>query len=152
MTEVRFYHLQARPLGQALPDLLGKALSRGQRLVIKTGDAAGLGALSSHLWMCRRDDIFPHGTPDDADMKGMETHQPIWLTAGNENPNGAQTLILVHGAVPEDVSAYQLVCEMLDGNVAEQVDAARGRFKDYKAGGHDVTYWQQTASGWEKKA
>lgn len=149
MTEVRFYHLQSQPLQQALPDLLTKALAQGHRMVIKVGNEAALQPLSQHLWVCRRDDIFPHGTPQD----GEAAYHPIWMTAGNENPNGATTLILVDGATSDDVGGFKLVCEMLDGHNPEQVDAARKRYKAYKDGGHSVTYWQQKqAGGWEQKA
>jgi DNA polymerase-3 subunit chi len=149
MADVRFYHLQSQPLQQALPDLLAKALGQGHRLIIKVGDEASVQPLSQHLWVCRRDDIFPHGTPQDGDAE----YHPIWLTAGNENPNGAKTLILVDGANAPDIAGYNLVCEMLDGHNAAQVDAARARYRSYKDAGHNVTYWQQKpAGGWEQKA
>lgn len=153
MADIRFYHLLSQPLGQALPDLLSKALSQGHRLVIKAPDVETVKGLSAHLWVCRRDDIFPHGTSEDGPQNGMPAYQPIWLTAGNENPNNAKTLILVQGAEQADITPYSLVCEMLDGNQEDQVAAARSRYKAYKEAGHTVTYWQQKqAGGWEQKA
>lgn len=149
MADIRFYHLQTQSLNQALPDLLAKALGQGHRMVIKAPDDEIVQSLSTHLWICRRDDIFPHGTPAD----GLAEYHPIWLTAGNENPNGAKTLILVQGADADDIAPYQLVCVMLDGTQESQVAAARTRYKAYKEAGHNVTYWQQKpAGGWEQKA
>ena len=41
---------------------------------------------------------------------------------------------------------------MFDGNDADAVEAARERWRRAKAAGHTLTYWQQTETGWEKKA
>jgi DNA polymerase-3 subunit chi len=42
---------------------------------------------------------------------------------------------------------------VFDGRDAVAVDAARAEWRHAAAAGHDVTYWQQAASGkWEKQA
>jgi len=42
---------------------------------------------------------------------------------------------------------------MFDGHDQSQLDAARAQWKTLKAGGHALTYWQQTPDRrWEKKA
>ncbi len=41
---------------------------------------------------------------------------------------------------------------MFDGNDEAAVEQARQRWRDARAAGHALTYWQQTASGWERKA
>ncbi len=149
MTEIRFYHLTKKSLEQTLPDLLGKALENGKRIVVKLPDEAQVKPMSNHLWVCRRNGFFPHGIKGDGD----EDMHPIWLTsADNDNPNEADMLVLADGATESTADKYGLVCEMFDGNDNAQVTAARARWKDYKEAGHDLTYFQQTdQGGWEKK-
>ncbi|MES2728753.1 MAG: DNA polymerase III subunit chi [Pseudomonadota bacterium] len=147
MADIRFYHLQSKTLDQALPDLLVKALAGGKRIVIRTPNHAETQRLSAHLWVCRRDDILPHGTKDD----GLAQYQPIWITDQNENPNRADMLVVTQGvAAPTD--GFSLICDMFDGQVDAEVTGARTRFKSARDAGHTVTYWQQKPTGgWEQK-
>ena len=105
--------------------------------------------LNQHLWTYSERGFLPHGSRRD----GEAALQPIWLTPDAENPNGAEVLFLSDGAVHDDVGGFRLVCEVFDGRDADAVAAARGRWQDYRAAGHAVTYWQQTDRGaWEQKA
>lgn len=149
MTEIRFYHLTEKRPEAALPEILAKALGTGKRVVVKAADETMVSSLNEHLWTWRPDSFLPHGTARD----GFAADQPIWLTAAEDNPNGAKILVLTGGATAETVDRYDLCCEILDGRQEEQVAAARDRWKSYKDAGHSVTYWKQNdGGGWEKKA
>ena len=149
MTDVGFYHLQRTPLEQALPKLLEKVLGAGLRAVLKAGSEERVEALNSLLWTYDQRGFLPHGSRKD----GHAEAQPVWLTDLEENPNGAKVLILTDGASADSVADYDRCLDMFDGNDPEAVEAARERWKAYKAAGHTVTYWQQTErGGWEKKA
>jgi len=149
MTEVRFYHLQRRTLEQTLPKLLEKTLERGWRAVVLAGSAERVDALNQLLWTYDPASFLPHGTRRD----GAAEEQPVWLTAEDENPNGATVLFQLDGAASDRPEAYDLVCDLFDGNDDEAVMAARDRWKRCKAAGHALTYWQETERGaWEKKA
>ncbi|MCB9987925.1 MAG: DNA polymerase III subunit chi [Rhodospirillales bacterium] len=149
MTEIRFYHLTVKALDQVLPEILTKALSTGRRAVVKTVDERQAETLNAHLWTWRPDAFLPHGSAKD----GFAADQPVWITTIDENPNKSDILILAGGVVSDQVGAFDLCCEMLDGNDAAAVKAARVRWKDYKEAGYGLTYWQQTdTGGWEKKA
>ncbi len=145
MTEIRFYHLQTRTTEQALPELLTKALSQGRRIVVRLPDKKAVEALNDHLWTFRPDSFLPHGSAKD----GYGERQIVWLTDGNDNPNGADMLVLTGGANADDTDAYTLCCDIFEPSGA---DAARMRWKTCRDAGHEVTYWQQTDKGWEKKA
>lgn len=152
-TEIRFYHLQKSSLEQALPDLLIKALDTGRKITIRLGDQEKIAPLSQHLWVCRRDHILPHGSEADTTDPKIAALHPIWMTAGNDNPNSADVLVLAYGGQGGDLSSYKLVCDMFDGADEEQVKAARARWKEWQAQGHTVSYWQQKPTGgWEQKA
>lgn len=147
MTEIRFYHMLQKRLDRALPEILAKALERGNRVVVKAGSRARVEALDSALWTYESDSFLPHGHIRD----GFEKDQPVWLTAEEENPNGATVLILTDGAAG-DVGGYSLCCELFDGNDDTAVEAARARWTAYKEQGHDLSYFQQDENGkWLKK-
>ena len=64
-------------------------------------------------------------------------------------------LVTVCGAandLPPNLGDFTLCCDMIDGRLDEEVAAARTRWKAYKDAGYEVTYWQQTENGWEKKS
>ncbi len=148
MTEIRFYHLRTIALERALPQLLEKILARGDRAVVVAGSPERVAALDDALWTYDDRAFLPHGTARD----GFAEEQPVWLTTSPENPNGAKVLVLADGATA-DVASWTMVLEIFDGNSEEAVAAARERWKQHKASGHDLTYWKQSDDGkWEKAA
>lgn len=149
MTEVRFYHLERRPLEAVLPSLLEKCLERDWKAVVQVGSAERLAALDGHLWTYRKDSFLPHGTAADGDA----TMQPIYLTTGPENPNGARVRFLVDRADPPDLAGYMRAVFVFDGRDAEALAEAREHWKKAKAAGHETSYWQISDAGrWERKA
>ena len=148
MTEIRFYHLLKTPEAQALPQIAMKAWQANGPVVIKAADDAAVAALNDALWAFRPEAFLPHGSKVD----GNAARQPVWLTDGDDNPNGAKTLIVAAGAVAGSVEGYALCCLMLDGNDEAQVADARTLWKTYKDAGYTLSYWQQGENGWEKKA
>lgn len=148
MTEVSFYHLLHTPLDRALPKLIQKVLESGARAVIRTGSAERAEALSSVLWTFDQNSFLPHGTARD----GNADRQPVWITPNDENPNGADILVLTDGATAGEITAWRRCLEMFDGRDDAAVAEARRRWSDYKAADHVLTYWQQTErGGWEKQ-
>ena len=147
MTEISFYHLTARPLEWALPRLLEKVLASGKRAVVVAGSEARMDALNAQLWTFDAASFLPHGSAKD----GMAELQPIWLTVREENPNGANFLVLTEGVAVERLEEFERCLDIFDGNDAEQLAQARTRWTKAKSAGHAVTYWKQTAAGgWEK--
>ncbi|MBY0337515.1 MAG: DNA polymerase III subunit chi [Acetobacteraceae bacterium] len=148
MAEIGFYHLTRSTLEQALPRLLGRVLALPGRAVILCGSRERLEALDAFLWTCPEPDWLPHGHVQNADAP----HHPIWLaTEDAAPPNGARHLFLTDGAVSARLSEYDRVFDLFDGRDEAAVQAARGRWKAAKAAGHGLAYWQQTASGWDRK-
>lgn len=149
MTEVLFYHLERRGLDEVLPGLLERCLERGWRTVVQTGSVERRDALNLRLWDYRDDAFLPHGAAGD----GFEAEQPVYLTEGPENPNAATVRFLVDRAEPPELGSYERAVYLFDGRDAEALAEARQRWKEARAAGFDVTYWQQSENGrWEKKA
>ena len=147
MSEIGFYHLTSTGPDQALPPLLGRTLAANKRAVIRCAPDR-VPALDAALWLCPKPDWLPHGT----EAMGYAEHQPIWITAADDAPNAAQFLFLLDGTTSETLSGYERVFDLFDGSDPDAVAAARDRWRLAKAAGHTLTYWQQGARGWEKKA
>lgn len=151
MTEIRFYHLTNRSLEDVLPVMLERTVVRdGKRAIVMLGSPERVEHLNAHLWTYNDRGFLPHGSKAD----GAAELQPIWLTDGDDNPNGAKVLFLADGGISDAVDDYDLVCTLFDGRDGDAVARARERWRAYKAlETHDLTYWQQTDNGgWEKKA
>lgn len=149
MTEILFYHLTDNTLEQVLPGLLEKCLERDWRVVVQAGSRERVDALDAHLWTWADHSFLPHGATRD----GSEADQPIWLTDGDDNPNGAAVRFVVDGAEPPDLAAYERGIYLFDGHSSPAVEQARARWTIEKDAGNDVTYWRQKpGGGWEKKA
>jgi DNA polymerase-3 subunit chi len=144
MTEIRFYHLTRKTLEQALPEMLEKTLERGLKAVVMTGSAERAEALTQLLWTYDPNRFLPHGNAKD----GNPELQPVWLTAEDERPNGADYLFLTDGAASARVGDYKRVCDIFDGNDETALTAARRRWAAGKKDGHELSYWQQTDKGW----
>lgn len=147
-TEVYFYHLETRSLDDVLPTLLARSLKRGWRAAVQAASDERVEALNTLLWTYGNESFLPHGTARD----GHASSQPIYLTAGDDNPNEAQVRFLVDGAMLADASPYDRVAYVFDGRDQEAVARARGVWQAAKAEGLAVSYWQQDADGhWQKK-
>jgi DNA polymerase III subunit chi len=148
MTEVLFYHLEQQPLERVLPSLVERTLERGWRAVIQAGSEERLAALDTLLWTYKDESFLPHGTKKDGDAE----LQPVYLTAGDDNPNGASVRFLVDGAAAAELAGYARLVYLFDGHDPAAVEQARAEWKRAKAAGCAVTYWQQGENGrWEKK-
>lgn len=149
MSEVLFYHLERQTLEQILPVLLEKTLERGWRAVVQAGSEERVEALVSSLWGYREESFLPHGSVADGDGD----RQPIWLTAGEDVPNGAKVRFFVDGAPLNDVSGLDRAVYMFDGRDETALAEARSQWKEARQRGLDVTYWQQDEWGrWQKKS
>jgi DNA polymerase III subunit chi len=149
VTEVFFYHLEHQPLERVLPSLVERTLERGWRAVVQAGSEERVEAIDTLLWTYRDESFLPHGTRRD----GNPARQPVYLTSGEENPNGASVRFLVDGADTADLTAYARIVYLFEGRDATAVARARAQWTSAKAAGCTVAYWQQSPDGrWEKRA
>jgi DNA polymerase-3 subunit chi len=145
LTETLFYHLERRSLDDVLPGLIEKTLDRGWRAVIRTESSERADAIDTLLWTYNEQTFLAHAQSGDGDPQ----RQPVMITVEDENPNGANVLFCVGGAIPswDAVKELTRVVLMFDGRDAEALDRARAAWKNARAAGHDVTYWKESASG-----
>jgi DNA polymerase-3 subunit chi len=147
MAEVHFYQLQRQPLEHALPRLVEKCIERGWRCVIQAASQERIDTLDALLWTYAEESFLPHGTEREPDAAEM----PVVLAVSDANPNGAHVRFFIDGALIEEISAYERTIHVFDGNDPDAVDAAHARWKEARAAGLSVTYWQQGEDGrWRK--
>ncbi|MGE0252509.1 MAG: DNA polymerase III subunit chi, partial [Dongiaceae bacterium] len=88
MPAINFYHLTQSSLEDVLPALLVKARQTGSSIIIKAPNETRLEMLNNFLWVFDPNSFLPHGAAKD----GNAAAQPIYLTTGDEKPNGAELL------------------------------------------------------------
>ena len=115
---------------------------------------ARIDALDGRLWTYKDESFLAHGRSGRAHSED----QPIYLTTGTENPNGAEALIVVDGAEFSELATgkaetYARTMILFSGKDAEALNQARDMWKEAKSKGLEISYWEQGKSGgWEKRA
>jgi len=149
MTEISFYQLTKTPLNKALPQLLEKILSSGNRAVLIAKKEENLKDIDTFLWSYSTIRVVPHGTKED----GYSEEQPVYLTLNEENPNNSDVLVMTGGSEPNFIKSFSRCLDIFDGNNEEELSMARERWKKYSNSNEDLTlsYWKQNEKGsWEK--
>lgn len=148
MAEIRFYHLHKKKASEALPEIIGKALERNFKILIKTTDEEKTKEIDEYLWTYDAESFIPHGSKTGK----RSSEHPVWITSKEDNPNGANMLIIFNGAETGDISSMDLCCELFDGNDEKTLETTRSRWKEYKEKGFELSYFQQDENGrWDKK-
>lgn len=126
-----------------------KALSTGDKIVLKAPDSAIASSLDQALWTYDASGFLPHG------VEGCKhaNLQPLYITTQNDNPAGAAIQVLVNAVDSENTTDFKMCLYMFDGRDERIVAKARSAWKAYSAGDHKMSYWQQKETGgWEQKA
>jgi DNA polymerase-3 subunit chi len=72
--------------------LLEKIFDSGARSVVYSPLCERTKVLDSFLWTFKQNSFIPHGSSENSPQADLH---PIWLTDKKENPNSAQTLMLI---------------------------------------------------------
>lgn len=132
-----------------MPSLVEKSVARGWKVILQFPAEPVRDQIDGHLWTWREQSFLPHGV----DGGEFDARQPILLTTGEGNPNGANIRFLCAGADIDNVAGYERVVVMFDGHDNEQLERARGQWRRFAGPDNQLTYWQQNgAGGWERKA
>jgi len=153
MSEVLFYHLERRSLDDVLPGLIERTIDRGWRAVIRPESAERAQAIDNLLWTWSEESFLPHAQWGDGDP----AKQPVLIAVEEGNPNGAEVLFLVGGTVPRswqgETAEFARIVVLFDGRDEFALSGARAAWTAARLGGHEATYWRQSAAGrWEKQA
>ena len=86
---------------------------------------------------------------------GDAAQQPVWLTLGDDNPNGAQVRFLLDGAqaAPFAQADYARLILLFDGRDDASLADARAQWKNLRQNNAKLAYWAETEDGgWSQKA
>ncbi len=150
MKRIDFYQLQKNTLEEALPKLVQKAYETGKKIKIKVGNELRVDFINSALWTFDEESFLPHGTKKE----GNAELEPIYLSADDENPNGALLLFLVDGAdvAFEKAENFERIFYVFNGASEEELLKARATWKMFKSDDIERHYWQQDDFGkWKEK-
>jgi DNA polymerase-3 subunit chi len=150
MIDIAFYQLAQRRAEAVLPQLVGKALAAGHRLVIRSDDPALLGRLDAALWATPADSFVPHGLDSDLGP-ARAARQPVLLSAAPlPAANAADCLAQVGGDIPDDLAGLTRVLFLFD---ADSTETARARWRTLaRQDGVRPAYWRESEGGRFEKA
>ncbi|HEY3638100.1 MAG TPA: DNA polymerase III subunit chi [Rhizomicrobium sp.] len=153
MSEVLFYHLEKQSLDDTLPTLIDRTLARGWRALIRAESAERAQAMDNLLWTWSDESFLPHAQSGDGDP----AKQPVLIAVDEGNPNRADVLFLIGGAMlpswQGEAVDFTRIVVLFDGRDDAALSGARNAWIAARQSGHDATYWKQSAGGrWEKQA
>lgn len=149
MTEIRFYHLQYDTTTKAVPEILGKAVERGMKALLKLPSPERCKFYDDLLWRSQPDGFLAHGLDSDP----APEIQPILISTENSVLNQPDMALVAEEAEMPDVSAFKLVCLVFDSENEPRLQRARQLWAQYKQQTDlTLTYWKQQDNGrWEKQ-
>ena len=144
---VDFYHLTRSPIERVLPQIAGKVLAGGGRLLVVAGDAVLRGKLDQALWMHAPDSFIAHGQAGSED----DARQPVLIAAACEAANGARNIALADGVWREEALGFDRAFHFFE---EERIAEARLAWKALaEREGVERNSWKQTdGGGWEQAA
>ncbi len=136
---VDFYQLGRDPVERVVPLLVAKALDRGARLLVVSGDTAQRTGLSQALWE-RENDFLAHAEAGDRD----EARQPVLIAADCSAANGARMVLIADGQWRESAAMFERAI-LLFG--AGQTGEARQEWTTLSGAGHELRIFKQHEDG-----
>ncbi|MGH8751898.1 MAG: DNA polymerase III subunit chi [Burkholderiales bacterium] len=132
MTEIDFY-TQAENKLQIACSLSAKALEKGLRVLIYTGDAGTTEKLDQLLWCHPPIGFIPHCRVNDP----LAAQTPVIVDHHAEPLPHHQALINLHPEWPPFFSRFQRLIEIVG---RDEIDAGRARFRFYRDRGYHIRH------------
>ncbi len=143
--QIAFYHLLQTPLNKALPQLLLKTLTNNKKALVRTLNDRRVESIDEMLWCFDNESFLPHGCrPMDA------SKQKVWLDWELDNKNNAEFLFVIDSAEFSLSEDFERVFYLFEGNLDNELQEARKIWKELKSKNADISYWKQTAKGWQQ--
>lgn len=149
MQQISFYHLSKTNLEEALPKLLEKVLENDGKAVVLCNDEGKVKIIDGLLWSVGGKRFIPHATANDNDVE----HNPVFVTAEEENPISANFLVDIKFKNSDYYSKFQRSLIVFNGASEAELNYARAVWKKLKDdSSYELKYYQQNEKGnWELK-
>ncbi|MBW2688533.1 MAG: DNA polymerase III subunit chi [Deltaproteobacteria bacterium] len=132
MTRVEFIKLNRPERARILCDLAEEFYLAGQRVLVMVQDDNQGVTLDKFMWTWKKGAFVPHVY----DNGSVECHdEPVVIVAGEENPNGAQVLLMGVQCSLDFIRHFQHVIDFAESFDETRLEESRERFRNYREHG-----------------
>jgi DNA polymerase-3 subunit chi len=132
LTHVEFIKLDRPERAGILCDLAEKFYLAGQRVVVAVQDDNQGVTLDQFMWTWKKAAFVPHVY----DNGSVECHdEPVVIVAAEENPNGAEVLLMGSPCSHEFIRHFRHVIDFAESFDEARLEESRERFRSYREHG-----------------
>ena len=132
MTRVEFIKLNRPERARILCDLSEEYYAAGQRVVVMVRDDNQGVTLDQFMWTWKKGSFLPHVYQSGS----VECHdEPVVIVAEEENPNGAEVLLLGVPCTLEFIRHFRHVIDFAETFDDARLAESRERFRNYREHG-----------------
>ena len=132
MTRIEFVKLNRPERARVLCELAEEFSLAGQRVLVLVQDDNQGVTLDRFMWTWKKGAFLPHVYQNGS----VECHdEPVVIVAGEENPNGAQVLLMGAPCSMEFLRHFRHVVDFAEAFDDERLEVSRERFKEYRQHG-----------------
>ena len=132
MTRIEFVKLNRPERARVLCELAEEFSLAGQRVLVMVQDDNQGVTLDRFMWTWKKGAFLPHVYQNGS----VECHdEPVVIVAGEENPNGAQVLLMGAPCSMEFLRHFRHVVDFAEAFDDERLEVSRERFKEYREHG-----------------
>ncbi len=132
MTRIEFVKLDRPERARVLCELAEEFYLAGRRvLVVVQDDNQGV-TLDQFMWTWKQGAFIPHAYENGS----VECHdEPVVIVASEENPNGAEVLLMGSPCNLDFVRHFRHVIDFAEAFDETRLEVSRARFKEYREHG-----------------
>lgn len=132
MTRVEFVKLNRPERARVLCDLAEEFYLAGQRVLVMVQDDNQGVTLDQFMWTWKKGTFVPHVYQNGS----VECHdEPVVIAAEEENPNGAQVLLMGVTCSLKFVRHFRHVIDFAEAFDETRLEESRERFRSYREHG-----------------
>ena len=132
MTRIEFVKLNRPERARVLCELAEEFSLAGQRVLVMVQDDNQGVTLDRFMWTWKKGAFLPHVYQNGS----VECHdEPVVIVTGEENPNGAQVLLMGAPCSMEFLRNFRHVVDFAEAFDEERLEVSRVRFKEYREHG-----------------
>ena len=134
MPRVEFIRLKKAEKARHLCELAEEYFRAGKRVLITVQDDNQGVTLDRFMWTWKKGSFIPHAY-DNGAVDCFD--EPVVITKGEHNPNGARVLIMGHPCTPGFVRQFDAAIDFAELYDEALANGSRRRFLQYREAGLD---------------
>ncbi len=134
MPSVEFIRLRKAEKARHLCELAEEFYAAGKRVLVTVLDDHQGVTLDAFMWSWKKGSFIPHAFANGA-VDCLD--EPVVIVAAEQNPNGAQVLIMGKPCSPAFVRQFEAAIDFAELYDEQLANASRRRFAQYREAGLD---------------